>query len=695
MGNEFSRRKFLAQAGAAATSTVLPPSSLLATVFATESKTNVHQIAEHHKRKKVIVLGIDGMDPRLCERLIDEGKLPALAKMRRHGGYRRLGTSIPPQSPVAWANFITGADPGVHGIFDFIHRDPAKQYYPYYAAAETVTSVEGWEVGDFRIPLTFWPFEHTPTQTLLRREGTPFWDYLDRAGVPIRIYDIPSNYPPSPSSYGNACCLSGMGVPDLMGTYGTYQLFSEDTVKPVDEGGGMRRPLAFSNHAAKARLRGPSHTYRKEPKDTFVEFEVYRHPKQAVARIELQGQTIVLNQGEWSRWCKVDYRLDMPPFMPDGHAKGICRFYLQEVRPNFRLYVTPINMDPSDPGGQRISEPPGFVTEISDELGLFYTTGFQEDHKALSNEVFTDQEYHLQADYVLSERMNLLKYALDHYEGGLLFFYFSSTDLQAHMFWWDSDDPHPVRSPEQARECFQVVEKLYERMDRVVGDLVERHGDDATILVMSDHGFCNFGRQFNVNRWLRDNGYIEPSTCRTLLDPRQVDWARTRAYGLGINGLYLNLRGRERDGIVGAGERDALLEEIRSKLLSVRDPLEGNPVIANVYRTDQVYHGPCASRAPDLIVGYHRGYRASWVTDLGDMDQEVISDNDSAWSADHCMDPGEIPGVVFSNRAIIRNRPSLVDLAPTILEEYGVEPPATMTGVNVFKPEAQAVADRG
>ena len=211
MGNEFSRRKFLARAGAAATSTVLPPSSLLSTVFATDSKTNVHQIAEHHKRKKVIVLGIDGMDPRLCERLIDEGKLPALAKMRQHGGYRRLGTSIPPQSPVAWANFITGADPGVHGIFDFIHRDPAKQYYPYYAAAETVTSMEGWEVDDYRIPLTFWPFEHTPTQTLLRREGTPFWDYLDRAGVPIRIYDIPSNYPPSPSPYGNACCLSGMG----------------------------------------------------------------------------------------------------------------------------------------------------------------------------------------------------------------------------------------------------------------------------------------------------------------------------------------------------------------------------------------------------------------------------------------------------------------------------------------------------
>jgi predicted AlkP superfamily phosphohydrolase/phosphomutase len=645
--------------------------------------------------KKVVVIGIDGMDPRLCERLMDAGQLPALAKMRAQGGYKPLGTSLPPQSPVAWATFITGANPGVHGIFDFIHRDPRKQYFPYYAAAETVPSDEGWEVGEHRIPLTFWPFEHNPTQTLLRREGTPFWDYLDRAGVPIRIYDIPSNYPPSPSHHGHMCCLSGMGVPDLMGSYGTYQFFSENTLRPIEESGGMRRPLVFRKNAAKARLVGPKHTYLEKPRDTNVEFQVYRHPKQAAARIELQGQTIVLNEGEWSKWCKVDYRLEMPPFLPDEHAKGICRFFLQEVRPNFRLYVTPINIDPSDPGGQKISEPEGFVTEISDELGLFYTAGFQEDHKALSNEIFSDQEYRHQAQYVLQERMNLFEYALDHYESGVLFFYFSSTDLQAHMFWWDSDDPHPVRSPEQARKYNRVIEGLYRKMDRVVADVVERFGDEATILVMSDHGFCNFSRQFNVNRWLRDNGYIQPDDCRTLLDPRDVDWGSTRAYGLGLNGLYLNLRGRERDGIVDPLERDALLDEIREKLLAVRDPLNGKPVIANAYRTDQAYHGPCAEQAPDLIVGYHRGYRASWITALDNMNQETFIDNDSAWSADHCMDPVEVPGVLFTNKPILRDRPSLVDLAPTILEEFGVQPPATMTGGNVFKSDATALVDRG
>jgi predicted AlkP superfamily phosphohydrolase/phosphomutase len=684
MKDHWTRRKFLTRAGMAATGSVLPASPLIAATLDSLSRSNSHKIDERHRHKQAIILGIDGMDPRMCERLMDAGELPTLAKMRDLGGYRHLGTSTPPQSPVAWANFITGAGPGTHGIFDFIHRDPQRQYYPYYSAAETVISDEGWEVDEHRIPLTFWPFMHNPTQTLLRREGTPFWDYLDQIGVPIRIYDIPSNYPPSPSHHGHVRCLSGMGVPDLLGTYGTYQLFSESTIRPVDEGGGMRRRLVFQNDAARARLVGPKNIYLKRPKDSEAEFLVYRHPQEPAARIELQGQTVVLKEGEWSRWCKVDFRLEMPPFMPDAHAKGICRFYLQEVHPNFRLYASPINIDPSDPSGQRISEPEGFVTEISDELGLFYTSGFQEDHKALSNGVFTEEEYHRQVDYVLHERMNLLRYAIDHYEGGVLFFYFSSTDLQAHMFWWDSDDPHPVRSPAEARQYHKVIEELYKKMDKVVADVLEQFGDNATILVMSDHGFCNFGRQFNLNRWLRDNGYIQPPSCGSLLS-RQVDWQRSRAYGLGLNGLYLNLAGRERDGIVHPSERSALLEELRAKLLAVRDPRNDQPVIASIHRTDEVYSGPCTSQAPDLIVGYERGYRASWGTALGDMEEEVITDNDSAWSADHCMAAEVLPGVVFCNRPILWGQPSLVDLAPTILEEYGVKTPPTMTGRSLFK----------
>jgi len=644
----------------------------------------------------VVVLGFDGMDPVLCERMMDAGQLPNLDRMRKLGGYRPLGTTIPPQSPVAWASFITGANPGVHGIFDFIHRDPTRQCSPFYAAAETVVGKEGWDVGEYRVPLTFWPFEHQPTQTLLRRGGTPFWDYLDEAGVPTWIYDIPANYPPSTSHHGHVCCLAGMGVPDLLGGYGTYQHFSEDTFRVKTEGGGIRKPLIFKNDAATGTLTGPSNTVLKDPKSVEVKFQIFRHPGKPTARIELQGQSVVLKEGEWSEWHKVDFALEMPSFLPDSHVSGIVRFYLQEVRPNFRLYVTPVNIDPSDPGEQKITEPQEFITEISDELGLFYTAGFQEDHKALSNKVFVDEEYHKQVDHVLLERYNMLGYALKQHEDGLLFFYFSSTDLQAHMFWWDSDEKHPLRTPEEARKYHGVIVDLYRQMDQVVGDVWERYGDGATILVMSDHGFCNFRRQFNLNTWLRDNGYVQPGNCKSLLNPRRgrlVDWNTTKAYGLGLNGLYVNLVGRERDGIVGPTKREALLDEIAEKLLAVRDPENGRPVIAHVYRRDEVYCGPLASTAPDLIIGYHRGYRASWATTLGDITDEIISDNDSAWSADHCIAADQVPGVIFSNKPILRDQPSLVDMAPTVLELFGVRTPSTMEGGSLFKSAATASAD--
>jgi len=448
----------------------------------------------------------------------------------------------------------------------------------------------------------------------------------------------------------------------------------------------MRRAIFFKDGVATIELVGPENTMLKRPVRAKVPVEVRRHESKPEVRIDWQGNTILLKEGEWSDWCKVDYELTMPDFLPNAHVSGICRFYVQQVRPEFNLYVTPINVDPSDAGEARISEPPDFVANISDELGLFYTAGFQEDHKARSNKVFSDEEYLAQARYVLKERRQLLDYALKDYTDGLLFFYFSSTDLQAHIFWWDGDNPHPVRQPDAARRYHKVIEGLYVEMDQIIGDIQARIGD-AALLIMSDHGFANFRRQFNLNTWLRDNGYIEPSTCRGLLNPgrgRAVDWSRTKAYGLGLNGLYLNLKGRERDGAVDPTDRDALLQEISDKLLAVRDPENNQPVIARVYRAEQVYAGPHVSDAPDLIVGYSRDYRASWATTLGDMPDAVLSNNDSAWSADHCMAAEEVPGVLFSNKPIARPSASLIDVAPSILSVFGVRPPSEMTGRNFF-----------
>jgi predicted AlkP superfamily phosphohydrolase/phosphomutase len=632
----------------------------------------------------VIVIGIDGMDPVLSDSMMKEGKLPNLAKLRDAGGFSPLGTSCPPQSPVAWANFINGAGPGSHGIFDFIHRHPEHQCRPFYSAAETVPARGGWEIGEHKIPLDFWPFNHKPAATELKRQGEPFWDFLDAAGVPTTFYDLPSNYPPSPSKHGHHRCICGMGTPDLLGGYGTYQYFAEDVPEQgVEEQGGKRSRLSFSAETAKARIVGPDNGLLKEPRPVTVDFLVHRDRKADAAVIEIQGQRILLEAGQWSRWTKLNFTLDGPVSVLNQSAAGICRFYLQEVAPNFRLYMTPINIDPSAPSVQ-IAEPPSFIQDVSKKRGLFYTTGFQEDHKARSNGVFTDDEYARQAQKVLDERLALFEYAVDDYDGGLLFFYFSSSDLQSHMFWWNSDDKHPIRSASEAKKYFGHIHRLYQRLDQVVGEVVDRYGSRATIFVMSDHGFANFGRQFNLNSWLREFGYLQPGGNSSIMTMTAEDWSITDAYGLGINGLYLNRKGRERYGKLEPGrEAEEKLVEIKERLEAEVDA-NGERVIRNAYRADKIYSGNATYFAPDLIIGYARGYRASWATCLGDLTRDYLLDNESAWSADHCADALEVPGVLWCNRPFRAANPSLIDIAPSILAEFGRPVPASMSGKSIF-----------
>ena len=606
--------------------------------------------------EKVIVVGVDGMDPRLCETMMSEGLLPNLTRLRDRGGFSDLGTSIPPQSPVAWANFINGAGPGSHGIFDFVHRHPHEQCTPFYSAAETVDG-----------------------KTVLRRQGVPFWEFLDAAGIPSTFYDLPSNYPPSPSQHGNHRSIAGMGTPDMLGTYGTYQQFADNNpLEATEETVGKRLPISFDNDKAEAALAGPTNTLLDKPEEIQIAFQIYRDRQANAALIEIQGQQILLKAGEWSRWTKLKF----PLAWYAGDVSGICRFYLQEASPNFKLYVTPINIDPSAPAAQ-LSEPASFIQDVSSRLGLFYTTGFQEDYNARKDGVFRDDEFLRQANMVLEERLALFEDAIDNYDDGLLFFYFSSSDLQSHMFWWTSDEKHPIRADGEAKHYFAHIRRLYQRLDRVIGDLYDRYGSKATILVMSDHGFANFATQFNLNSWLRALGYLGPAECTSIM--KDVDWSQTVAYGLGLNGLYLNLKGRERDGIVEPGEeQEALLSELVMRLQSVTD-FNGRPVIRNVYRADQIYSGNATALAPDLIVGYSRGYRASWATSKGDLTDDILLPNDSAWSADHCADALEVPGLLVSSSSIRGKDPKLIDIAPSILGLFGLGAPSSMTGIDILR----------
>ncbi len=511
--------------------------------------------------QKLIILGIDGMDPQLLKKFMAEGKMPNFSALAQKGSFRLLTTSIPPQSPVAWSNLITGMNAGGHGIFDFIHRDP-KTLQPYFSASRVEPPKHAIHLGNWVIPIGSGTAEQL-------RQGKAFWETLDDYGVPNTIFRMPSNFPPVKTK---GQTLSGMGTPDLRGSYGTFSFYTDDpmTAAGVVEGGQII-PVSVEDSQVNAKLIGPDNTFRKGSPPTLEPFTVAIDPLEAVAKFTVQDQKFVLREGEWSDWVHIQFQLI--PFI--GNVKGICRFYLKQAHPRFELYVSPINIDPADPA-LPLSTPKSYSRELAEEIGEFYTQGISEDTKALSAGVLDDKEYLEQAQTVLAEHRQIFDAEFPKFHSGLFFFYFSSLDLNSHMFWRLIDPQHPEYDAALAAQYGSALPEFYQQIDQVLGQVMQRMDDRTTLLVLSDHGFAPYNRSFNLNTWLLNNGYItlksEPNPDQNLAFAN-VDWSRTRAYGLGLNGLYLNLKGREREGIVEPGAAaDALLKEIKEKLLAVRDP---------------------------------------------------------------------------------------------------------------------------
>ncbi|MFQ6082154.1 MAG: alkaline phosphatase family protein [Candidatus Aminicenantia bacterium] len=622
--------------------------------------------------KKVIILGFDGIDPVIAQRMIDEGKLPYFKRLREMGDFRPLRTSIPPQSPVAWSNFITGTNPGGHAIFDFIHRDP-KTYLPYLSTSQTKSAKHSITIGNYVLPLS-------GGEVALLRKGTSFWEILEEYDIPATIFKIPSNFPPAKTKQRT---LSGMGTPDILGTYGIFSYYTtQPTELKEDIGGGKIFPVEVVNNKVRAQLVGPTNTFKKDKPKSIIDFTVYIDPENPVAKIVIQDYEILLNQGEWSDWIKVKFNM-----IPTQSVSGICQFYLKEVHPHFKLYVTPINIDPSDPA-LPISTPESYSKELYEKFGYFWTKGLPADTKALDHGVLDESEFLAQDDIVLQERLKIFDYELSRFDSGLLFYYVSSTDQRQHMFWRLIDKNHPSYDPKLAAEFGDTIEKIYIEMDRVLAKTFKKIDKNTILIVMSDHGFTPYYRSFHLNAWLKENGYLA-----LINEWRQgesefhmnTDWSRTRAYALGLNGLYINQIGRESEGIVQPGtEKQSLVDEIAHKLMEVRDPETGERVIHKAYKTREWYIGAYVNQAPDIIVGYNRGYRSSWQTALGKIPKILIEDNTGKWSGDHCMAPELIPGILFTNQKIKAKHVSLYDLTPTILKIFGINKPKEIIGTPIF-----------
>jgi len=617
--------------------------------------------------KRAIVIGLDGLEPRIAEPMLNAGELPNLRRLRDQGGYTRLRTTYPAQTPVAWSTFATGTNPGGHGIFDFLSRDP-KTHLP-------MLSLSRYEQKSAFLP---------PKVVNMRR-GTPVWNLLSDAGIPSTVIRCACTYPPDPIQ---GRMLAGVGVPDLRGGLGTSTFYCSAASVQEQESEKVVRIELGKNRMVRTHLIGP-----RDPKSrSDFQFPVEIHLEPSAGRVVLRSQgepgVLEIREGEWSEWLKVKFKLGLLQ-----SVRGMVRFYLARIEPVFELHASPINFDPGVPLFP-ISAPAEYAGELAAQLGAFYTTGMAEDHDGLNNGRFDEGAYLEQCEHVVRERERMMVYELERFRRGLFFCLYDTPDRVQHMFWRFREPEHPANAAYEGRsggiapEMYTVIAEHYRACDAIVGRALDYADHNTLFVVLSDHGMGSFQRGLHLNTWLYKEGFL---ALRPGIEPGEgvkdffqgVDWARTKAYALGLGGIYLNLEGREQEGMVRADKVDEVKRAIVRGLTGLRDPARGQVAVRSVSTREQLYTGPYVDEAPDLLVNFAEGYRVSWGTPLGGLPAGLFEDNVRKWSGDHTMDPALAPGVLFMNRPFDREAASLSDLAPTILAALGVPRGAEMEGKNL------------
>jgi predicted AlkP superfamily phosphohydrolase/phosphomutase len=583
--------------------------------------------------KKVLVLGIDGFDPNIMEAMMGEGELPAFAKLAAEGFYSPLKTVNPPQSPVVWTSIATGCIPAEHGIFDFLHSDP-ETYLPYLS----ILKCEG---ARYRSPYNI----------------KTFWESASAAGIPSTIIRWPVTFPPKPVK-GNV--LAGLGVPDIRGTLGTYSLFTTDPgVDKTDKKGNIVH-VQVKNGTIVTDLAGPILATVSGQKDITTPL-IIELLADGIA-CSLGNAKISLREGLWSDWIPIKFSLGLM-----RSVKGICKMHLRSIRPVFSLYTTPIHVDPASYSFP-ISAPYDFAQDLQIEMGNAYATlGMPEESNALNDGVIDEDAFLLHADALMQERDTMLNLALSRFKEGILACVFDTTDRVQHMFWRFMDTSHPLYDAKMADKYRDVIPSYYRRMDKIVARMMGRISDDTLVLICSDHGFSSFRKEVHLNAWLAQNGFMTLHTgqteCMGLF--HNVRWPGTKAYAVGFNSIYLNRTGREKEGIVSAGTMESTKKELCDKLNTLMD--NGVKVINKVHAANESSGGQRLLHEPDLIIGYHQGYRSSSQSAIGQIkDGPIIENNLKKWSGDHCWEAESVPGIFFSNKKGLPSNISVLDIARII-----------------------------
>ena len=615
-------------------------------------------------KKKVIVIGLDGLEPSIVESMMGQEELPHLARMRREGFYGRLKTTYPAQTPVAWSSFATGTNPGAHGIFDFLRRDP-QTYQPDFALSR------------FEPPKNLFARPRVVNQ----RRGVPLWQLLTEAGIPSTVLRCPCTFPPDPIL---GRMLAGVGVPDLRGSQGKGTFYTQDNQAPAKAG----EPVVHLDSGAEfdTHVTGPRNSPGNRSGNADCKIRVQADPaaRKLIIQIHKPPSTLEIPVGTWSPWVRLQFRLSAIQ-----SVSGIVRFYVRQIAPHVEFYASPVNFDPGAPLFP-ISSPGDYAKELAEKIGLYSTLGMAEDHSGLEDGRFDEDAFLAQCDLVLAEREKMAFFELGRFTDGLLFVLFDTPDRVQHMLWRFRDPECPGFDRDRALEFGCRIEERLRRYDAFVGRVQEMADRDTLIIVLSDHGFGNFRRAFHVNTWLLENGLLALKRNREPEEDEAeafsaVDWSRTSAYALGLGGIYLNLKGREREGILEeGGEAERVCRSIQKGLSGLSDPVSHRTAVRRVLRREEIYSGAYAADSPDLLLACAPGFRVSWQTALGGIPRGLFEDNTRRWSGDHIIDPEAVPGILFMNRTAEHDRADMLDMAPTILNYLGVARHESMEGCSLL-----------
>lgn len=628
---------------------------------------------------RIVVLGLDGLDPGMTLRLMREGRLPNLQKLAEKGVFRPLDTANPSISPVAWSTFATGVDASRHGIYDFLTRDPCT-YGPMLSSTDIRAAKKVLNIGRFVVPL------EKPRIKLLQKSQA-FWKLLGDRHIFSIIQRVPITFPPVPF---RGLLLSGMCVPDLRGSQGTFSFYSteQDEHGHAVKTGGEQTVLRRQGNRIRTRIVGPENSLLRAGGRMTLPMTIDVAADRQSVHIEIDGsEPFDLPLRSYSPWVPLVFR---PGLRVKVH--GIARFYLKSLEPEVELYMTPIHIDPEHPA-MPISHPAIYSVYLAKMQGPFATLGLAEDTWALNERVIDEKAFFEQAMAIYDERERMFLDALAQTKKGLLTTVFDTTDRVQHMFYRYLDPTHPANAGKDTTEWADAIPQVYERADALLGKVwseVER--TDTVFMVISDHGFTNFRRGVNLNTWLRDHGYLvlKPGHETSGDWFEHVDWSQTRAFSLGLTGMFVNRKGREASGVVSEGEEyRALVAELSQKLEALVDPQTGQRAIRKVRATCETFDGPYRLDAPDLLIGYEGGYRNSWECATGSVTTSVFSDNTRSWSGDHCVDPDIVPGVFFCNRRIATERPRLIDIPLSVIELFGQKRARYMQGEMIFAPDAK------